>query len=217
MVGIKKRARRSGLFPVFSLASALASLLFIVVLLGEFLSPTTSLQVAQAPYPQAESMAAESAPPEAQLEESFQAKSAEPSARTAPELGAAEEITEQALAIEESEGALPDALGTPNVGAADTTSIYPSPEGPLESPAGEEAPMAMMAPETEEAPMAEATQLAYLPQIESESTSQQGNATSANGPVVRWLNFWRIAQIGLGSIALITGLIAVYLRRRNRA
>jgi anti-sigma-K factor RskA len=77
--------------------------------------------------------------------------------------------------------------------------------------------MAMMAPETEEAPMAEATQLAYLPQIESESTSQQGNATSANGSVVSWLNPWRIAQISLASIALITGLIAVYLRRRNRA
>ena len=233
MVGELKPSRK----PLFSfntlrLSSALASVLLVLTVIGEWFSFSGPLatQVAMVSEPAAE---AESAAPEAAMLPDSTTNAAElrqsiteepsPKALMAPEGMPTPTYGFEALSVAETETTVeePAEGGEPMVGAflAETPTAE---EGALlgEAPPLEEAPAAeaMIAPET---PVAEVAELpaAPLPTAvaaadSSDTISQQPDTTD---PALDQRLPWRFAQGVLLTLALITGSAALITRQLQRS
>ncbi|HSF82534.1 MAG TPA: hypothetical protein VLA49_14965 [Anaerolineales bacterium] len=204
MVGARQaKPPRSGIFQSMRLVSALASAVFVLVVLGDvFLGRSLGTAVP---------MIADTQPmPElAQPVEEAAAEEAPSSA-----LG----ITEAPLAIQvqkESERVV-EAQETPEAGmtmaippGADKsfTDVYPPAEEPLAAIAAEQ-----------DTSTAQATATATVT-LTPEITPEEGLAPSMEreGATPGFWNSWRILEAGLLIVGLCTGLIALYLRQTGRA
>jgi hypothetical protein len=191
--GVRRQAR---LFPSLSLASALASVMFVVVLLGDLLVVNRALPAIP--------LAQEAAPAAALMQETApvqeSARSADPAEGTpTPEIEslAAAAPGTPAPEIESLAAAAP---GTPAPEA-------PSPEEP--------APSAKMAPAE---PVTGTADLAAGSELASESGPAGGGPPAETGDAAPAdTRLWRIAEALLAALALITGLAAFFLRRTGQA
>lgn len=213
MVGMRRRpVQRSRAYPVFRLASVLATILFVLVLVGDFISGPGSLRVSEsAPAPQIVAMATEqaeqaqrAAPPGfgggAQPEQEEAPKAFEVPQEEAAEQGTPtgspgvmmlQQATPQASTqsqLAPQATMLPPDEETPRVAVPLVGKSYPSEGESLEADQGLE-PQAEQAQPYEE-PLREQAQ-------------ERGNRIEP----------WRIAEISLAVIAVLTGLIALILRR----
>ncbi len=192
MVPVKHE--RSRAFPVLSLASALATLLLVLVLVGDFFAPR---QLAMAPVVETQV-----------VEAPAQAEPRLPGPQFG--MGGGEDVQPE-MEGEEIEKAMEVAPGP-------TPTVQPSPQPgpyPAEEPVEEEPPMAMMQEAQVTPPPSETRvepypapqakdQVELLPTPEAEIVP-----TTALG---RNLIF-RILEIGLAFVAVATGLAAFLLRR----
>lgn len=215
MAGIQASKRpASRAYPFFRLASALATIALVLVLVGDFFSvKPAAAPIARSSAPMSAPLAATLSPEEAQAATNAPpGKGGELEAQgMAPENSAADQSTESAAAglmaqapsgtsnpgtPEESEqpmmslGVAPDATGTPQ------------PEQPV-------APAAKMAP-TEPQTEAQAQALQAQPTNEPAPTEEIQLAQPAQSIRVPDL---RYIEIGLAVFAVLSGLVAWYLRR----
>lgn len=212
MAGIRQPARpASRLSPVFGMISALASVLLIVAIFGEFFtqSPMATSRILSAEPPAAsEPKGAElemEAPPGAAVE-TYALEQAAPAEVFSPTLTA---VGEPAPLLDAR-----SAQEAP-VGAA---GAYPYP-APLEpGAAGDVLTMTTML-EAEGAP--EATSVAAAPTAEIELSADLENleTSPAEEPVSQPATFWtpwRFAEILLLGVVILAGIAALVLRRASR-
>lgn len=207
------------LSPALGLVSALASVLFILVVIGENLFGAA--QPAMAPAP------AEFQAKSAQVE--MAASPTELALQKAPEqsveLEAEPQVTDQSMQAQEMsqqvEGGVTQTLDVPGAGMLE----YPAPlarayeEGAYPPPAVP-SPTALAAQETQQL-SPQPTQLA-LPATEAavaQSAPEQPAiapaAETVQSPSGFW-NPWRFVQFGLLLLAIISGALAFYWRQRSR-
>jgi len=211
MVGVRRAQRPTPrLFPVFGLVSALASVLLIIVLVGDFLLRTpvaAPLQLTAQPAMEAVEtlevaveMESEGAAPSPPTEASRQEQKA----------------LEETARMQEFERA--ESIEAP--------AVPPAPQGTPAIPPSEAPPVAMMRAPTETmpaTPMALAEpELAQPDEVvpESEALSSEG-VPEASAPVEQRprfspLGFLRVLEVLLASLALISGWAALSLRRSGR-
>lgn len=200
------------LSPMFGLVSALASVLLVLVIVGEFMLGAPRLATA----PQPEEFQAKSA----QVE--MAAPPTEASLQQAPALPAAPqatpEIADQSLRAQvttQAEAEVGATLGAPVAGAME----YPAPMA-QESPTGAYPPpsVAMAVPETQP-PAPEPTQ---VPLVVTEAVTLAQEALTQPSPEAEtemvqpqpaFWNSWRFAQVGLLLLAVVSGALALYWRR----
>jgi len=233
MVGGLKPSRK----PLFSFnalrfSSALASILLVLTVIGEWFSFSGPLatQVAMVSEPAAE---AEFAPPEAAMLPDSTTNAADlrqsiteepsPKALMAPEGTPAPTYGLEALSVAETETTVeePAEGGEPLVGAF-----------LAETPLAEEAPLLEAVPPLEEAPAAEvmnATETPVTEVAEQPAASQPTVVAAADSgetvavqsdttdPVLDPRLSWRLAQGVLLALALITGLAAWIIRQLQRS
>jgi anti-sigma factor RsiW len=239
MVGQQSAVRRPAprLYPAMRLASALASLLFVLVLLGDLLlvgaggpaAPVAMQEpaaVMEAPAPADEDAAILAAPESA--------GSSEPAAGDALPTYSPEEIQAMTAAPPGAGmGKFAAETPTPIVGEAERA-LAPEPTRPAantelpEEPAQDGPSEAMemsVAPTSTGVP----TPLAYaspqgeleeeLPQVEIQEAPVEVQPDEGVPPVEEPAAAapWRVAEISLGLVALITGLAALYLRFVRRS
>jgi len=203
------RSRRSRSYPMFQLAFALASLLFVLVIAGELVLgnpaalPNTNLAMA----PQAE-MAEEAAPEEPVMEQAMPAEAAEEASGTEPE--GARTAETPSVDTEEAEVALAPDEGTPQPGTMESFQVVESPT---------QTPEVMVQPETEvveEAPLEEAPlQEEFAAEAsETESGVQAVSTEPSTGPSW-WASPWRLLQVIFGAAVVVSGLGLFLLRRRS--
>lgn len=178
MAGIRQRQPR--VYPIFRFASLLASLLFILVVAGDFLvaqrfasAPLSASQAEEAPMAMVEaSPEGTTGPAGGGFVEAPQEEAAEPSARTADQTPQAEVESMQASGLEAA------------------------PTSPVESPTV--GPPSVASPEGEALPAEDA---------------QEEQVRAPFGLRIGEWGIFRIAEIALALVAILTGLIAVILRR----
>jgi anti-sigma-K factor RskA len=213
MVGMRRRpVQRSRAYPVFRLASVLATILFVLVLVGDFISGPGSLRVSEsAPAPQIVAMATEQAEEAQRAAPPGFGGEAQPEQEEAPK---AFEVPQE----EAAEQGTP--TGSPGVMMLQQATPQPSTQGQL-------APQATVVPPGEEAPRVAAPLVGKSypsegesleadqglePQAEQAQPYEEPLREQAQERGVR-IEPWRIAEISLAVIAVLTGLIALILRR----
>lgn len=183
MAGIRQRQPR--VYPIFRFASLLASLLFILVVAGDYLvaqrftsAPLGAAQTEEAPMAMMEAApeGTPSGPVGGGVVESPQEEPAETGARTTDQTTQAEVESMQASGLEAA------------------------PTGPVESP-------------TIGPPSAESREGEPLPQVLSAEDAQEEQVRAPFGLRIGEWGIFRIAEIALALVAILTGLIAVLLRR----
>lgn len=203
----KARQRPSRrLSPVFGLVSALASVLLILVIAGEFVFGAP--QLAMAPQP------AEFQAKSAQVE--MAASPTEVLLQQAPALPASPqgtpEIADQGLRVQITPQLEADAratLGASMVGAME----YPAPTTQETSTGAYPPPVAAMAaPETQQ-PTAAPRVVTETVTLAQEAPTQPDAETEIVQPQPAFWNAWRFAQLGLLLMAIISGALAFYWRR----
>jgi len=213
MVGMRRSpVQRSRAYPVFRLASVLATILFVLVLVGDFISGPASLTAREsASAPQIVAMATEQAEEAQRYAPPGFGGGAQPEQEEAPK---AFEVPQE----EAAEQGTP--TPPPGVMMLQQATSEPSTESQL-------APEATMAPPGEQAPRVAVPLVRKPYPSEGESLeADQGLAgeTEQTRPYEEPLNDesqeqgvrvepWRIAEIALAVIAVLTGLAALILRR----
>jgi len=193
------RSLFSGLFQTMRVASVVASILFVLVLLGDLFVPKAGGSVPMAAKPE-ESMPIEQAVQEA-----------------AP-VQVQESVEKEAERVLEAGSATPDVgttLGLPMVNAqpfSSTEMSYPLPE---EIPAPAELAL-------DESTLVE-TPAEQLPEegfkaldIQEGETTIESDALQVDTQSSAW-TVWRFLEVGLAIVGLSTGLIAIILRFSGRA
>lgn len=214
MVGKRQQpVHRSRAYPVFRLASVLATILFVLVLVGDFISGPGSLATREsASAPQVVAMATE------QAEEAQRAAPPGFGGGAEPE---GEQEAPKALAVPQEEATEQGTpTSPPGVMMLQQASPAPSTESqlvpePTMVPPGEEAPR-VAAPlvgkpypsegeslQADQGLMGQADQTQPYAEPLSEEAREQGINIEP----------WRIAEISLAVIAVLTGLTALILRR----
>ncbi len=215
MAGIRTSKRpASRAYPFFRFASALATMVLVLVLVGDFFSAK----------PAAAPIARSSAPMSAPLAATLSPKEAQAATNAPPGMGGGQEaqglVTENSAADQSTESAATGLMaqgpagtsnpGTPeeseqpmmSLGLAPNSTGTPQPEQPV-------APAAKMAP-TEPQVEAQAQALQAQPTAEPAPTEEIQLAQPAKSIRVPDL---RYIEIGLAVFAVLSGLIAWYLRR----
>ena len=211
MVGLRERPRG---YPVLRLATALATFAFIAVLGFDLIS---SSAMGAAPMRALEQEMGEApAAPEMEMLDAAKSEVSELQAE-AQEVPEDEIVGEEALAEEEpAEEALafaePAAEGEGlteerAVGEADAAEEAPLLEPTLVPPEEGEAALAYSATE---APEADALANLADPDVES---SQDIPVSVSRPSAIPWI---RVIEVGLGSLALLLGVLALWVRRRSR-
>jgi len=206
MAGIRAQSHPAGrAYPFFRLASALATIALVLVLVGDFftakpeaVSTTRSSAPIEAPLSPQEAQAATNAPPGMGI-----GSEQEPQGLV-PENSAADQGTQ-----EPSMGVMAQPpLGTPEPSAQPLMSLAPNTKG---TPLAEQlpAPAAKVAP-TETPAEAQAQALQAQPASEPAPTEVVRLAQPAESTRVPDL---RYIEIGLAVVAVLSGLAALYLRR----
>jgi hypothetical protein len=204
MVGLRRERRSaSRLYPAFSFVSALASLLFVVVLLGSFLTgrssqaiPAPSIQ--SAPAFQATEAPAAKAPPQEMPEQLAQQANE----------SAADQATESTFALQ----AGPEGTPTSQTALGGSAPLQtPTEEGlPFAAaPKLEPSPTPTLSPYEPSAALSQSlppTQPAYRVSPEAQQTPE----------VIIHPYIWRVLEGLLAFIAVGSGLLAFYLRRTMR-
>jgi anti-sigma-K factor RskA len=217
MVGMRRRpARRSRAYPVFRLASVLATLLFVLVLVGDFVTGSGSLTSREsASAPQVVAMATEqagqveeaqrAAPPgfgggaepeqEQEAPKAFEVPQEQPAEQGTPTRPPGAMMLQQASPAPSTESQLvpeptmvPPGEATPRVAAPLVGKSYPSEGESLQA---------------DEGLMGQAEQAQPFAEPLSEEAQEQGSNIEP----------WRIAEISLAVLAVLTGLTALILRR----
>ncbi|MGE5224606.1 MAG: anti-sigma factor family protein [Omnitrophica WOR_2 bacterium] len=190
------------IYPVFQFASAIAGILFVVVLLGDLLgfSPRPSARTALALPTQAASMA--TALPQQEFAQQTENPAAAPPGQ-ALKSNAIQETETPALNAEAMEAATSQAAA----GAASVPAAAPTPEG------------------TEMGIMAEPAEpnvyTNTLPMIQNDTGKRSEIPTEANPPSTREgrspaeFPYLRVAEVALGLLAVGAGLVGFYLKRGN--
>jgi hypothetical protein len=198
---VPQRRERPRAYPVLSLASALATLLLVLVLVGDYFAPRAAI-----PAPVGESRAPSAAQPQAQQ---FP-PSAPGLGGGAPEAAPSEEDQEQQKSIEVAPQGTPTPQPTmpPAILAAPVQTEAPAAE-PSSGTTSQEIPPTPAPPAEQLTPSAAerafgGAELAPSPTPEQEALPQ--------GQVGRSL-FFRILEITLAAIAVITGVAAFLIRR----
>jgi anti-sigma factor RsiW len=230
--GVPQRRPTPRLSPVFAFTSALASILFVAVIAGEFLTAGSRL----AAMPMAAEVAQETAPMqmEAPAEAASQADQAAPSALEvqsapteaillAPE---GEELSSKAVQPEPEQVGAAETYPQPSLSAPSAAMVYPSPEDQV--PGAVEAPLPEATPALEEAPAARSTAgvgasptpaesiaQAVEPQLALQETPLEAGSEGAQPPAASggFFSGWRLAQLVLILLALASGTVAFFLRR----
>jgi anti-sigma factor RsiW len=186
MVPERKERRRA--YPIFGFASALATVLLVLVLVGDFFAPR---QLAMAPGAENQALEVPAEQPRFQV--------------LTPGIGGGEpppEVTRKTVESEALQAVTPTVQATPAILA------YPAEEAAQEAPmAGTEELEAVPSPEirVENYPVpGAADQAEFLPTPEAEILPEPGIGDDL---------IFRILEIGLGLIAIGTGLAALLLRR----
>ncbi|HEX6304059.1 MAG TPA: hypothetical protein VFZ76_07705 [Anaerolineales bacterium] len=186
MVPVREARRHA--YPILGFASALATLLLVLVLIGDFFSPR---QLAMAPGIENQALEVPAEQPRFQV--------------LTPGIGGGEpppEVTGKTMESEALQAA------TPTIRATPATLPYPAEEAAPEEPMpGTEDIGAIPSPEiqVEGYPVPEAAdQVEILPTPESEILPEPGLGNDL---------IFRILEIGLGLIAVVTGLAALLMRR----
>lgn len=245
IVGARARPRPSlNLFPALRLTSALASFVFVLVVLGELVlggRPVAAPMIAaQAPAPASvEAQREELAVP---VEESEAAEQAAPAAKMAPEQEVQSEAqgTEAVVVMEATQEAPPDfPIDVPPETFSEDSVVRPRGEGGGGGAPGigggegsvEEIPLEETVegtPQPEEAlalsmvitPTATLEAQVEIPLVLAEAPGEAeqvvaGEEVEAPTPG-RW-SAWRWLQVALAFVALVAGGLAIYLRRTGRA
>jgi len=205
MAGIRAQSRpASRAYPFFRLASALATIALVLVLVGDFftakpaaVATSRSSAPITAPLSPQEAQAATNAPP------GMGGSSEQEPQGAVPENSAADQATK-----EPSMGVMAQSpLGTPEPSAQPLMSLAPNTKGT--PPAEQPAPAAKLAP-TETPAEAQAQALQAQPAFEPTPTEVVRLAQPPESTRVPDL---RYIEIGLAVVALLSGLAALYLRR----
>jgi hypothetical protein len=208
MAGIKQQSRpASRAYPLFRLASALATIALVLVLVGDFFTAkpaaipiSRSSAPIEAPVSPPEAQAATPAPP------GMGGGSGQEPQGVAPESSAADQSTpEPSMGImAQAPAGTPESSEQPKLFTAPSMTGTPQPSQPA-------APAAKLAPTQ---PQAEAQEQPLQAQPVQEPTATgvvelAQPAKSVQVPDLRYI------EIGLAVVALISGLIAWYLRRMS--
>lgn len=231
-------------FSTLRLVSALATVLLVIVLIGDFFSHAPAASQSQsAAVPMASTdMAMQAAPAAGSEAGAASAKLAPSEAETPAEgLGAAQ-ITEQPLAgaariMSETPTEMPPAAGTVGLGGGspptDTPGVSQPPAAAQALPLGtaptEQAPLAASpshdyttqptagpVESTPEAPAPPAASIAVAPATQGENAAPNPYPLVEPGQRAGRLSnpgVLRALEIGLGFLAVLSGLVAYYLRR----
>ena len=233
MVGGLKPSRKALFsFNAWRLSSAMATVLLVLTVIGEWLSFSGPLatQVAMVSEPAAEALSVspeaamlpESTSSAAELRQSI-TEEPSPKALIAPEGTPAPTFGLDAFSMAETEitSEEPAGMEEPSVGA------YLA-----ETPSAEEAPLLGAAPPQEEAlapeetyatetPVAEAAELLAEPQPTAFAAADRGETVAAqpdtSEPALDPRLPWRLAQGVLLTLAIVTGLAALITRRASRS
>jgi anti-sigma factor RsiW len=212
MAGVRSARRQPApLFPVFRLASALASILLVLVLFGDFLAGGSLGALAPSANP--------SAPQIAAVTQEVQAEKAEEPKQPQLEMPVQEQGESAQTESPQALRSMTLPSGTPGVGggAAESSEMLQSSEAP--PGLGEETPPPAIAaaPRSEETqtsqafgPSAETLEHTQIVAPEGAEDSAQPRGELPTRPPV---SPWRVVEIVLAGIALISGVIAFTLRR----
>lgn len=225
------------LYPGLRLASALASFLFVLVLLGDLLIGGSGRSTApvqreepviamQAPAPSEEGTA-----PEINTFALPESESPAGGAEESAPMESQEEF-EAMTAPSPAEGSMKKFAAetpTPTVGAAQRAQApeptrVPVDAGGVETTEEDASAFSMMVDET---PVAEPTSLAEASPVVEEETLPEVDIQEGPAEVLQdesvpppesspGLTSWRLAEIGLALVAILTGLLALYLRFARR-
>lgn len=211
MVGLKARTRRrTRLYPLFGFASAVASLLFVLVVVGDFvlgIPQTVTPQMMKAPVSETMVMEAPAAPVEAQdrslqVQEEAEAEVVEPEeVVTVPEVESEDVLTEKAI-TEEGVKTLPgttmeEVPGTP----AENLSIGTTPEMKMGEPTETFS--------STQKPTIEVEEKGLLSEDQLQEDQRQFSNLISNTLV------WRVIEGLLAMLAMGSGIIALVFRRRE--
>ena len=230
---VRQRRPALRLSPVFGMVSAFASFLLVVVIAGEFLTAGPRTQT----MPMAAKVIQEAAPleMEALVEATSQADlvakavPAEPPAVTEEIMLAQEAAGDSSRAAQPpaAAGAEVQAYPPPTLAASTAALIYPAPSeqtlGAVEAPPPESTPVVEGESIAERSSAGEAAQpvpTEGLAQVEELSRDMQEAqplgvevGESQSQPVNIAQNSWRVAQLILILLALVSGVVAILLRR----
>ncbi|MEJ2349608.1 MAG: hypothetical protein P8Y03_07480 [Anaerolineales bacterium] len=198
---VPERRERPRVYPVLSFASALATLLLVLVLVGDYFAPRAAI-----PAPVSESRAPSAAQPQAQQ---FP-PSAPGLGGGAPEAAPSEEDQEQQKSIEVAPQGTPTPQPTrpPAMLAAPLASEAPAGESSEGATPQEIGPTPV--PPTEQPVPSTAVRGLGGAQLEPSATPQQ--EALPRGQVGRTL-FFRVLEITLAAVAVIPGVAALLIRR----
>jgi hypothetical protein len=214
MVGLKARPeRRAPAYPFFRLASALAAFLFLLVLVGDLTGLPARLGFGGAPQSAQVAMAPSASPLESAsgLSESY----------PEPTQAANQALQAQSSQAENTQAPMMmmKVPGTPTPGAAATAEapraaapVHPTPEGtPLGIAGGGLPPTNSV---TEATPAEAATIAASAPATEDHAypAASQAQASQPGG-----LSPLRMVEVVLALLAVVSGLVAFFLRRAGSA
>lgn len=210
---VRARAAPSPAYPIFRFASALAAVLLVLVLLGDFLTPR---MMASAPTSAALLVQATTVVKGAASEPSAAATVAPQSPSEAPMLQALP--ADSALATEESarQTEAPPGLGAgepEGTGVAGITVAQPTPEASLKT-FQELAVTPTPTPEIASALPVEPTPEIVARAAEAQAPDQAAGQRQAQGSTTE--NILRLLEVALAVVVLATGLTAIYLRRKAR-
>jgi anti-sigma factor RsiW len=189
------------LYPAFRLASALASILLVIVLAGDLLGGSLSAsRLIAVESPVGEVAAVQIETEAGQVTEQPAAKQSLPEATVVSAPGAAAPAEEALRAL----GAASPTTQT--LAASAPSGIYPPPaEPPAQTP-------------TETIMMADASQITPTLMAQVEPETQEREALPAAEPEQgspAW-SIWRLVEAVLAMTALAAGVVAIYLRRVER-
>ena len=219
MAGVKtSRPASRRLAPAFGLVSVMAAALFMLVLVGDFLSVGRQPALFQVASRSASLPMEVEVQKEVEAPVALEAGAVEPAA----ELQGVTEAPPPAAPL--AENAFAQTTPTPapeaTLQAPSLAEAYPPPGEELAKSAGTAQDVAATAALTEPPPTPQPTAVAQADELPVEEAVVEKPAeeeTRAAQPAIqpRW-ETWRLAELGLGLIALVFGIIAYVLRRSRR-